>query len=92
MTKSAPTTSCLESLELEGWCYVMWCTSLPPHPVYCLSGCQGKLSVGFVPRVGDFPRFIIVTVWLMMVALMTDQRLMNCEGEISEISEPTSSH
>ena len=48
--------------------------------------------MGFVPRVGDFPRFIIVTVWLMMVALMTDQRLMNCEGEISQISEPTSSH
>ena len=48
--------------------------------------------MGFVPRVGDFPRFIIVTVWLMMVALMTDQRLMNCEGEISERFEPTSSH
>ena len=89
MTKSAPRTSCLESLEEEGWCYVM-CS--PPDPGHCLSGCQGKLSVGFVPRVGDFPRFIIVTVWLMMVALMTDQRLMNCEGEISEISEPTSSH
>lgn len=65
---------------------------LPPRPRPLLVGMPREVVGGFCARLGDFPRFIIVTVWLMMVALMTDQRLMNCEGEISEISEPTSSH
>lgn len=68
------------------------CDVLPPRPRPLLVGMPREVVGGFCARLGDFPRFIIVTVWLMMVALMTDQRLMNCEGEISEISEPTSSH
>ena len=64
----------------------------PPTPSLLLVGMPREVVGGFCARLGDFPRFIIVTVWLMMVALMTDQRLMNCEGEISERFEPTSSH
>ena len=45
---------------------------------------QGKPVCGFCLCVGDSPTFIIVSLWLMMARLITDTRLMNCNGDMSQ--------